>query len=96
MANAWDDREKALEDGYFRQKDNELIARMRAKITNEKNVSNFNCPKCSGKLQTGNFENVSIDVCDTCGGVWLDAGELEQITRKEEKHGFLGRLSTLR
>jgi len=25
------------------------------------------------------YENVEIDVCDECGGVWLDTGELETI-----------------
>jgi len=25
------------------------------------------------------YENVEIDVCDECGGIWLDTGELETI-----------------
>jgi len=31
-----------------------------------------------------------IDTCDKCGGVWLDSGELEQLTKKD-KGGWLSR-----
>jgi len=31
---------------------------------------------------------VSIDTCEKCGGVWLAAGELEQLT-KNQKGGWL-------
>ena len=36
----------------------------------------------------GKIEEVSIDTCDKCGGVWLDAGELEQLTKREAAAGF--------
>ena len=36
-------------------------------------------------------DDVSIDTCEKCGGVWLDSGELDQLTKKE-KSGFLGKL----
>ena len=44
---------------------------------------------------------VSIDVCPHCGGMWLDAGELEQLASHEDRPGLLGRvigdvLTTLR
>jgi Zn-finger nucleic acid-binding protein len=44
---------------------------------------------------------VSIDVCSHCGGMWLDAGELEQLASHEDRPGLLGRvigdvLTTLR
>ncbi len=91
MANTWDERGKSIEEGYFRQRDNELIEKMRSKISAESTTNAYNCPKCAGKLLSGNFEKIQIDVCDTCGGVWLDAGELQQITRQDET-GFFNRL----
>jgi Zn-finger nucleic acid-binding protein len=42
-------------------------------------------------LQESLFEEVTIDTCEKCGGVWLDSGELEQVTRKETG-GWLTRL----
>ena len=38
------------------------------------------CPKCREPLVALELEGVEIDRCITCGGTWLDAGELEQIT----------------
>ncbi|MFC1745338.1 zf-TFIIB domain-containing protein [Candidatus Riflebacteria bacterium] len=49
------------------------------------------CPRCEGmKLKKHFFSvnrSVEIDSCRACGGVWLDAGELEQIRNafKDEK-----------
>ncbi|MFQ5697935.1 MAG: zf-TFIIB domain-containing protein [Myxococcota bacterium] len=38
------------------------------------------CPGgCETKLVEEPFRNLLIDRCPTCGGVWLDPGELEKI-----------------
>jgi Zn-finger nucleic acid-binding protein len=41
------------------------------------------CPKCPNSLLSRHFFSakraVTVDECPTCAGVWLDAGELEQI-----------------
>ena len=80
-----DDRAKALENEYFRRKEQELIEKMRAKLESEaKDASHLECPKCDGKLVETAYENIKMDVCDKCHGVWLDAGELAQILNKEE------------
>jgi Zn-finger nucleic acid-binding protein len=39
----------------------------------------MNCPKCNGELQARTSDDVEIDVCQRCGGIWLDSGELEKI-----------------
>ena len=88
MSNAWDEREKALEGEYFRRRDQELIAKLKAKITAEQKTQNYKCPKCDGSLSTGNFENIQVEICDKCGGVWLDAGELQLIVNQGEDGWF--------
>ena len=35
------------------------------------------CPKCKDAMVTLELNNVEIDRCFGCGGVWLDEGELE-------------------
>lgn len=83
-----DERGRALENEYFRRKDDEVIEKLRAKILEESSVdTEMNCPKCEGKLIETDYENIKIDVCETCSGVWLDAGELAQIVGKEEESG---------
>jgi Zn-finger nucleic acid-binding protein len=39
------------------------------------------CPACGGKLHTARFEDTLVDLCTRCGSAWLDAGELEHLTR---------------
>ncbi|OGQ04649.1 MAG: hypothetical protein A2W61_00515 [Deltaproteobacteria bacterium RIFCSPLOWO2_01_44_7] len=37
------------------------------------------CPKCGMELQTIEYRAVAIDKCFSCGGLYLDDGELEKI-----------------
>lgn len=88
-----DDRGKALENEYFRRKEQELIEKMRTKLSDESTVSlELQCPKCDGTLKETDYEEIKIDVCDKCSGVWFDAGELAQIVDKNENSGWLSRL----
>lgn len=92
MSESWDDRKKALEEDYFRRKEQEAVEKMRQKREAEQARANaLKCPKCDGTLVEIAHEEVQIDRCDTCNGVWLDAGELERLTEREET-GWLGRL----
>ena len=86
-------RGDALENEYFYRKEQELIAKMKAKIEDENAKSlEIKCPKCDGTLIETDFESIKIDVCDKCSGVWLDAGELTQIADKEEESGWFGKM----
>jgi len=84
MSIELDERGRALENEYFRRQEQELIQKLKAKLNDESvPASNLACPKCDGKLVETNYENIKIDVCSKCTGVWLDAGELAQIAVKE-------------
>jgi Zn-finger nucleic acid-binding protein len=37
----------------------------------------MNCPACKNAMITLELADVEIDHCVDCGGIWLDAGELE-------------------
>lgn len=39
------------------------------------------CPKCGMELIEIDYKNIRIDRCSECEGVWLDAGELETISK---------------
>ncbi len=93
MAIELDERGKALENEYFHRKEKELIEKMKSKMSSQTTKDlNLNCPKCDGKLLESDYENIKIDVCDTCSGVWLDAGELAQVVDKNENSGWLSRV----
>ena len=93
MSKIWDEREKSLEEEYFRRKEQELIEQIRAKRAEaERQASAIQCPKCEGTLDELTFDEVKIDRCNKCNGVWLDSGELEQLVSNQESHGWLSRL----
>ena len=88
-----DDRGQALENEYFHRKEQELIEKMKAKLESENAAASaLECPKCDGKLVETDYENIKIDVCNKCSGVWFDAGELAQVVDKEPKEGWFGKL----
>jgi len=93
MSVELEDRGRALENDYFRRKEQELIEKMKSKMSAENaQAGELNCPKCDGKLVETNYESIKIDVCNSCTGVWLDAGELVQIVDKDTNDGWLSRV----
>jgi ribosomal protein L37AE/L43A len=97
MSGAWDDRKKSLEEEYFRRKEQETLEKLRAQREAEEKAAQaeaarLECPKCDGSLVEIEHDGIQIDQCNTCNGVWLDAGELERLTNKEESAGWLRRL----
>ncbi len=87
-----DDRGRALENEYFHRKEQELLEKMKAKVQSDEARSlELPCPKCDGTLHATDFESIKVDVCDKCHGAWFDAGELAQITHKDES-GWFGKV----
>jgi len=39
----------------------------------------MNCPNCGQLMTTHNFDNLPLEVCDQCGGTWVDAREFSQM-----------------
>jgi hypothetical protein len=96
MADKWDERKKAIEEEYFLRKEKELIAKLKAKREKDddqalQKLCHMRCPKCGQPLKERSFQKVMIDQCPGCGGIWLDAGELEEVAGREEA-GWLGKL----
>ena len=45
----------------------------------------LDCPRCKvGKLEEIEIENILIDRCEVCGGLWFDSGELTQMSGDAE------------
>lgn len=45
------------------------------------------CPRCGGLMDIEKAEDVEVDVCLSCNGVWLDYGELQKL-RDISRDGF--------
>jgi Zn-finger nucleic acid-binding protein len=45
----------------------------------------MDCPVCKNAMITLELQEVEIDHCTDCGGIWLDTGELEMLLGEPEK-----------
>ena len=85
MADIFDERRRGLEEDYFRRKDRESLQRLREHLREgEAGFATLQCPRCPGRLHEDTYDEVTIERCDTCHGVWLDAGELEHLLSQEK------------
>lgn len=49
------------------------------------------CPRCPrAALRETSVNDIQVDVCNDCEGVWLDHGELKRLIQKYEKVGLRG------
>jgi Zn-finger nucleic acid-binding protein len=46
----------------------------------------MNCPKCGAPMREREKEDIVIDICPNCRGIFLDAGELEKLTAVEDRY----------
>jgi uncharacterized protein len=75
--------ERAKEDIYFAQRDRELIEKLKAQLHKVEDVeSKLHCPKGHDLSETCTFQEFLLDRCPSCGGVWMDNGQLEGIIKK--------------
>lgn len=42
------------------------------------------CPSCRCEMRVCIERGIELDLCDSCNGVWLDAGELTKLAEDEE------------
>jgi len=81
------------EEEYFARMDyerrkkalNEMVAGMEAEgQEKQKELHYMHCPKCGMKLIEIDYRGIGVDKCSGCQGIWLDAGELEAISKLEK------------
>jgi len=49
-------------------------------------MSEMQCPKCSAEMMVRQKNETTIDYCPSCGGVWLDKGEIDKIIEIQSKY----------
>jgi rubrerythrin len=84
------DKEKAEEDRYFAERDREAIEKIRQAQGETQQQGLMQCPKCGTKLATIQHHDVTVEECPSCKGLWLDRGELEILSQRENE-GWVGR-----
>lgn len=81
-------RERAEEERYFAEREKALIEKLRqSKATLQeqeiRELARLRCPKDGERLSAVTVHDVTVDECPSCGGMWLDKGELEQLANRE-------------
>ncbi len=69
-------RKKALEEEHRK-----VTAENRRKL---KELHHMRCPKCGMELIEVAYKGIKTDECSECKGIWLDAGELETVSKLEK------------
>jgi uncharacterized protein len=90
-----DEKPSKNEDEYFARQNLEIIHEMRLKLDAERKhaerkAHHNKCPRCGADLKEQRAEEVKIDECPECGGIWLDKGELDQLRRVNRARGASG------
>ena len=49
-----------------------------------KQLHYMQCPKCGMELIEIDYKGIKIDECSACEGIWLDAGELDAVSKLEK------------
>jgi hypothetical protein len=79
MSDSWDDRRRAQEDGYFEKMNQQALERLKAR---KGGGSEARLSPVTGKpMEQVTVMGVVVDRCLDSGGIWLDAGELDQIIK---------------
>jgi uncharacterized protein len=90
------DKPSRNEEEYFAREELELRKRQRERAEQEAQEAErrthlMKCPKDGYDLATSTYHGVQIETCPHCGGMWLDAGELEAVAH-EERPGLFSRV----
>ena len=97
------DKPSKAEDEYFARQEierrkkwaQEQASKMAVEQKDQlKQLHWMKCPKCGMDLKEIELHGVKVDQCASCGGVFLDAGEMEAI-EKHEQSGVMGRVFSL-
>jgi ribosomal protein L37AE/L43A len=97
------EKEKAVEmeheSIWFKEHEQELMEKAKERKRMEEAIAlkkshYMHCPKCGHLLHEIMLEDVTVDKCEGCEGVWLDRGELNQflVHSEEKKANFFKRL----
>jgi hypothetical protein len=86
------DKPSTAEEEYFARENAERLRKLAAEqkaalATTQrdelKKVHWMKCPKCGMDLREITYRGILIDRCFSCGGTYLDAGELEKMAAPE-------------
>jgi hypothetical protein len=97
MSKPWEEMRRSKEESYFDKKNREALERLAKKKEEDKPRPS---PISGEPMEQVVLNGVVIDRCLQSGGIWLDAGELEQLIEaakndEKQKTSLIGSLKEL-
>jgi hypothetical protein len=104
------DEKRRSEDEWFLKNERELLETARlarqkrekerrekektAELDRLKAIHFMRCPKCGHAMVEESLEDIKIDRCSLCEGIYFDAGELDRafLKKEEERRGLFRKL----
>ena len=92
------------EEHHFKDQEQKALAQLRQKLAarrqqqaeaNAGKAFYLRCCRCGGQMTERKMGNVLIDQCDSCSGIYLDAGELDLLLKSHEPKGLWASLGSL-
>jgi len=99
------DQPSDKEQEYFVRKDLERIRAMREEHLKKqqeeerkrlRDLHYMRCAKCGQEMATVTLSDVEVEICSGCGGVYLDAGELERLTEASKRGSLASAITNAR
>jgi Transcription factor zinc-finger len=104
----WDSAEirRERESGWFKEHEAELIerarekrreaerARLAAESLAERAEHRGRCPRCGERMKLDRVEEIDVEKCPACEGIFFERGELETLLLRHDSHrrGFFRKL----
>ncbi|MCB0338084.1 MAG: zf-TFIIB domain-containing protein [Bdellovibrionales bacterium] len=77
MSDSWNEMRKAKEEAYFIEQNKAALQRIKNRNEEKPRLS----PITGEPMEQVTIMGVVVDRCKKTNGIWLDAGELEEIVR---------------
>ena len=93
------------ENEYFVREDAERLRKLALRVRREleeaerrrlKELHWMRCPKCGLEMHEVTYRGMTVDVCFSCSGIFLDQAELSHIQKPESKGVMSGILNWFR
>ncbi len=97
----WEKLKRHKEEAYHATRAEEPVQWLRRKDAEEerkqvRQICHMRCPSCGESLKERAFENVIIQSCPECGGLWIEAQEAGPLSEIQGTNIFARLLTEIR
>ena len=82
------EKERGEEDQFFAKRERELLEKLRGQDESVRDatapgIARGRCPKCGSRLTPNMFDDIVVETCSSCRGIWLDRDQVAAVSARE-------------